>query len=917
MNKVIVILGLISLFCSSASARSFGQNAWGKDVANGQNDGGTVDGLDSWTDLYEEYKKFAKNTTLFGGHKIKDWTPAIRQAISDGKKYIYFRPGTYHVKGDDGEPAFFDSSVWIGAGPWEWPQKGVQTTIVAYTKVNSNGTPVKSRLKGGSIETQSTIGFWFPTSFRARFIGFELKTYHDRGFSKQIPPQATVLRMQDTGTGHADPASDVKGSIFKSCTFNGSGLMKDLNNHNADGGTDIYFEGDGAIFEGLKFASNGAGITLALSANQQQKSDFIIRNMKFHTSEGDKIRIRGSKPIRVLVEGITSNDGGTILNILGGGLIDSIISKNQVGFSADPDWNSDLAALIDANDCKINNSIISFNTAHGSDGFDGNRERRHDGKYQKYKFQHDTPSHMIHVKKSCAVKGLLIKGNNLAFSKSDLIRFDTKDAKEIFVHSNLLTSPGGHAKNQLKLKDSAVAAYLEVKEQNVSFVDNEFRSYYFDKSSGQKMIRSQSALTNIEKNNQTNDASWVQVKSFEIPVNDEESPVEMQMASQWYTDKSDGTSIKAYEHLVTDIVIFEDQTIRDWTPAIKAAIKDGNTFIYFPEGTYHVKGDNKGEPAFFGGGVGADRKVKLSWYGETNEKGDYKSKIIAYTQVKDDGTPWMVRKNRNMNGEETDDQISTQTTIGFWFTSNFNARYLEFELKTYNSKGFLNDPPAMATVLRIQKLDQWRVDGGIQNTADDNDTYLKHIGIKGSGWNDKVNDDNADGGTDIYFEGRGGVFEGLDFTGKGAGITLAFPPDGPQDKDLEASIGQSAATHQGAYYGANKIVLRNLYFDNGNSDKIRFRGPVLFRGVHFSGFRTSSKASEKASAMVRILGGGFTDSLMTNFDVGKKIQLIDPKGADNCEIWRSVIAEISTSKLTLSDCKIEGIMQHEKSLFRR
>ena len=54
----------------------------------------------------------------------------------------------------DGEPAFFGRNAagfkcaWYGAGPWEWPQNGMASTIIAYTKVNTDKGPQLQPVKG-------------------------------------------------------------------------------------------------------------------------------------------------------------------------------------------------------------------------------------------------------------------------------------------------------------------------------------------------------------------------------------------------------------------------------------------------------------------------------------------------------------------------------------------------------------------------------------------------------------------------------------------------------------------------------------------------------------------------------------------------------------------------------------------------
>ncbi len=841
-----------------------------------------------WTDLVDNYSKFTKKVTLFGSHKIKDWTPAIKKAIKDGNRYIYFKPGTYHIKGNGGEPAAFGDSVWVGSGPWEWPHYHVQTSVIAYTEVNSNGAPLKKSILDGSIKTSSTIGLLVPTSFRAKYIGFQLKTYHKTGFSSKIPPQATVIRMQNTDATKIGINSSQNISVFKGCTFQGSGLIKKLESYNSDGGTDIYYEGNGGVFEDLNFASNGAGLTLALPNKTQQTSDFIVRDINFHAGNAEKIRITGSQQLRILVEGVISNVGGTLLNIVSGGLINSKISKNQVGSNSKPRWNKNSVALIDADQCKINNTIISYNSAHG---YGGNRDHVKQDKHRKLKSQHQSPLHMIRFKKDSIIKGILIMANNLSFSRGDLIRFESEDAKEIFLHSNILTSPGFNARYSNKLNAEAVAFFMQRKQQSVSFYGNELDSYYFDQS-GNKTPRERPFLTNLIRRYQNKNPSWVEVERFNNKSEQSESLIETQNASEWFTNNSRSTSIAAYSKLTTRVLLFDGTFITDWSPAINAAIKDGKKHIYFPAGIYNVTGRANGEPCFFG----ASGKSTLSWYGETDKTGTYKSSIIAHTKVKEDGSAWIVEKGRHLNGKPTKDKVSTQSSIGFWFTSPLNARYLQFKLKTFDVKGYLDSPPKQATVIRIQNLDQWQKPSGVHKNEENIHTYMKNIILNGSGRNTNISNENSDGGTDIYFEGNNAVFEGIKFTSQGSAITLALP----QENVLHNALVK------------NEIVLRNLHFDNGDTDKIRLSGSALFSGLHINNFTATNQASKENSSAIRLLGGGFKDSVIANIHMGKKPLLINADGSDNCQIWRTIISDSSTNKTNLDDCIVAGMIPRYK-----
>lgn len=485
-----------------------------------------------------EYAHLVVPNSRIPGRTFRDWTPAIKRAINDQHQYIYFPPGTYEVMGDqDGEPAFFGRNAagfkcaWYGAGPWEWPQNGMASTIIAYTKVNTDGTALNTlkaeRTLNGArtgevITTSSTIGFWFPRNFTARHLAFHLKTYSDEGLNLlgSAPPQATVVRMQKLYQWNNNTADDNDG-IIKYCAFNGSGANRKVNNENADSGTDIYFEGRGGVFESLNFASNGAGITLAFPSDAEQDqrleagqgqtavthqgsyygaNKLILRNLKFHSGEMDKIRICGSVLLRgVHINGVTSNDGGTLVRIVGGGLADSQIVNCQVGFSATPSWNQDLAALIDAENCEIWRTVISSCTAHGSDGYDGNRARRNEGRYEGTRYQHDFPFRMIHLKPTCKLNGLSITGNNFAFSEAELIRIDDADVRNVIVTGNLLTSPGADPDNGSR-DDSAVGVYINSnKSGNIKIVNNVFDSYYFDANGNQ--VRRPNRTSNIAGSN--------------------------------------------------------------------------------------------------------------------------------------------------------------------------------------------------------------------------------------------------------------------------------------------------------------------------------------------------------------------------------------------------------------------------------
>ncbi len=834
-----------------------------------------------WTDLVDNYSKFTRKAILFGDYAITDWTPAIKKAIKDGKKYIYFKPGTYHVRGKRGEPAVFGDCVWVGSGPWEWPKNNIQTSVIAYTEVNPDGSTLKKSILDGAIKTKSTVGFMFSTNFRAKYIGFKLKTYHKNGFTSSPPAQSTVVRLQNTKEMRLKGNPSQDNNIFMGCSFDGSGLMKNLDKSNSDAGTDIYYEGNGGVFNELNFSGKGAGITLALPINIKQTSDFRLQGNNFYASAGDKIRITGAQQVRILVEGSVSTNGGPFLNLVSGGLINSKITKNKLDLSSSTKLNKDAAALIDANNCKINNTIISYNSALGFDR----------GLEQADQVSHPNPLHVMRFKKQSIIKGILIMANNLSFSSGSLIRFDSDDAKEIFVHSNILTSPGFNAKKPKILNENSVAVFMRRKQQSISFYGNQLESYYFDQSALKKS-RQRSFLTNLSRRRQNKNASWVEVDRFNTDPKTSAYDVSIKNAPKWFTDESKSTSITAYSKFTTSVLLFNKRFIKDWSPAIKAAIKDGKTQIYFPAGTYDITGVNDGEPSFFG----APGKASLSWAGETDEMGTFRSRIVAHTRVQNDVSAWNIKKTKNFNGKPTKEIISTQSTIGFWFTSDIKARYLQFVLKAYHSNDYLEEPPQHATVLRIQKLHQWNAADHLKNQSEIIHTHLKHINLIGSGNLVDVNNQNSDGGTDIYFEGRSAIFEDIQFNGRGSGLTLAFSEHDFQDHD---SI-------------PNAIVLRNLHFDNFDNNKIRISGAGLLSGVLMDNFTATNEASKQNSSVIRLLGGGLKDSVISNIHMGKKPLLINANGSYKCQIWRTIIADSSTNKANLDDCLVSGMIPRYK-----